>query len=141
MFRDPRRSSQRQASYRDSPFTEGTAPGVPGDDALEDLIRTLRDERGFAVATLQNHRRSLRPFLAWLAARGRPLTEAALEDVSAYLASRPRWSRATIAYHVQSLRTLFRHGALRGWCRAGFAEAIDAPRLYIHERAPRSSME
>jgi hypothetical protein len=54
--------------------------------------------------------------------------------VSAYLANRPRWSRATIAFHVQCLRTLFRHGANRGWCRPGFAETIEAPRLYTHER-------
>ena len=57
--------------------------------------------------------------------------------MSAYLASRPRWSRATIAFHVQSLRTLFRHGATRGWCRSGFAETIEAPRLYTHERLPQ----
>ena len=137
MFRDPHRFSRPQASDRDAGSSERSAPALSSDDALEDLLRTLRDERGFAVATLQNHRRSLRPFLAWLVARGQPWTETALEDVSAYLASRPRWSRATIAHHVQCVRTLFRHGAMRGWCRAGFAEAIDAPRLYTHERLPQ----
>jgi integrase/recombinase XerD len=111
---------------------------VSGDDALDDLVRTLHDERGFASATLRNHQRSLRPFLAWLTERNRPWAETTLDDVSAYLASRPRWSRATIAFHVQSLRTLFRHGATRGWCRPGFAKTIEAPRLYTHERLPQS---
>ena len=45
--------------------------GVSGDDALDDLIRASRDERGLAAATLTGLRRSLTPFLAWLAARGR----------------------------------------------------------------------
>jgi Phage integrase, N-terminal SAM-like domain len=63
--------------------------GVSGDDALDDLIRALRDERGLAAATLVALRRSLTPFLAWLAARGRACQDAALEDVTAYLASRP----------------------------------------------------
>jgi site-specific recombinase XerD len=86
---------------------------VSGNRAVEDLVRTLRDERGFASATLRNHQRSLRPFLAWQAERARPWAETTLVDVSAYLASRPRWSRATIAFHVQSLRTLF-----STWCHA-----------------------
>ena len=110
---------------------------VPGDEALNDLVRTLHDERGFAEATLQNRRRSLTPFLAWLGARGRSWQATTLEDVTAYLASHPRWSRATVAFHVQSLRTLFRHGATRRWCRAGLAGEIEAPRLYTHERLPQ----
>jgi site-specific recombinase XerD len=91
----------------------------------------LRDDCGFAEAT-----RSLTPFLAWLAARGRAWQATTLEDVTAYLASRPQWSCATIVCHVQSLRALFRHGATRGWCRAGLAETIDAPRLYERRALP-----
>jgi hypothetical protein len=45
--------------------------GVSGDDALDDLVRALRDERGLAAATLAGLRRSLTPFIAWLATRGR----------------------------------------------------------------------
>jgi integrase/recombinase XerD len=111
--------------------------GVSGDDALDDLIRALRDERGPAAATLVGLRRSLTPFLAWLAARGRAWQDAALEDVTAYLASRPPWSRVTISRHVQCLRSFFRHAAMRGWVRPGLAEMIDAPRLYTHERLPQ----
>jgi site-specific recombinase XerD len=99
-------------------------------------VRALRDERGFAAATLRNHQRSLRPFLAWLTDRRRPWTETTLDDVSTYLANQPCWSRVTVAFHVQCMRTFFRHGANRGWCRPGFAEMIEAPRLYTHERLP-----
>jgi site-specific recombinase XerD len=115
-----------------------TAAAPTGDDAVDDLLRTLRDERGFALATLTNHRRSLRPFLAALSEHARPWAETTLDDVSAYLASRPRWSRPTIAFHVQCLRSFFRHAAMRSWVRPALAEAIDAPRLYTHERLPQS---
>jgi hypothetical protein len=37
---------------------------VPGTDVLTDLLASLRDERGFAPATVANHERTLRPFLA-----------------------------------------------------------------------------
>jgi integrase/recombinase XerD len=111
--------------------------GLSGDDALDDLIRALHDERGMAAATLVGLRRSLTPFLAWLAARGRAWQDAALEDVTAYLASRPHWSRVTISRHVQCLRSFFRHAAMRGWVRPGLAGMIDAPRLYTHERLPQ----
>jgi integrase/recombinase XerD len=137
MFHDKHRATWHRTAHRDDGLTAAARPAVSGDDALEDLVRTLRDERGFASATLRNHQRSLRPFFAWVTERGRPWAGTTLDDVSAYLASRPRWSRATIAFHVQSLRTLFRHGATRGWCRSGFAETIEAPRLYTHERLPQ----
>ena len=58
-------------------------------NALDDLIRALLDERGLAAATLLGLRRSLTPFLAWLAAGGRAWQDGALKDVTAYLASRP----------------------------------------------------
>jgi hypothetical protein len=94
--------------------------GVSGDDALDDLIQASRDERGLAAATLIGLRRSLTPFLAWLAARGRAWQDAELEDVTAYLASRPHWSRVTISRHVQCLRSFFRHTAMRpGFVRSG----------------------
>jgi len=132
MFHDKHRASWQRTAHHNDGLIAAARLAVSGDDALEDLVRTLRDERGFASASLRNHQRSLRPFLAWLTERGRPWAETTLHDVSVYLASRPRWSRATIAFHVQSLRTLFRHGATRGWCRPGFAETIEAPRLFTH---------
>ena len=110
---------------------------VSGAHALEDLLWTLREERGFAVETLHNRTRTLRPFLAWLADRRRPWQATSAEDITAYLAAHPQWSRPTIAQHVHALRSFFRHGAARGWCRACLAEQIDAPRLYTHERLPQ----
>src|SRR5260221_455909 len=141
MFHDQRKKSRCDVAQRAVNDTVRPAVplrgGVPGDDALDDLVRTLRDERGLAAATLHGLRRSLTPFLAWLAARGRSWQDAALEDMTAYLASRPHWSRVTISRHVQCLRSFFRHAAMRGWVRPGLAEMIEAPRLYTHERLPQ----
>jgi len=41
-----------------------------------------------------------------------------------------RWKRTRVSFHVQSLRSFFRYASSRGWCVAGIAESIDAPRLY-----------
>jgi hypothetical protein len=62
MFHDKHRATWHRSAHRDDRVRAAVRPAVSGDDALEDLLRTLRDERGFARATLQNHRRSLRPF-------------------------------------------------------------------------------
>ena len=119
-------------------YAEPAAPVIPGADLLADLLVTLREERGFAAATLGNHQRTIRPFLAWLADQHRSLADTTLADVSSYLATKSEcWSRATIACHVQSLRTFFRYAAQRRRCRAGIGDTIDAPRLYMHERLPQ----
>ena len=75
-------------------YAAPTVPVVPGDDVLADLLVTLRDERGFASATVSNHQRVLRPFLAWLASQDRRLADTTLTDVSAYVATRSaQWRR------------------------------------------------
>lgn len=141
MFRDRHRSSRGGVADRGERLTAPSlAPrcdAVSSDAALDSLLRSMREERGLAAATLHNRGRALRPFLAWLAARGRPWHETSAEDVTAYLASQSRWSRATIAQHVHSLRSFFRHGAEQGWCPPHVAAQIDAPRLYTHERLPQ----
>jgi len=41
------------------------------------------------------------------------------------------------SFHVQSLRSFFRYASSQGWCMAGIAESIDAPRLYTYENLPQ----
>ena len=60
MFHDTYRT-RHGSTHRVAGVTAAARPAVSDDDTVEDLLRTLRDERGFAFATLQNHRRSLRP--------------------------------------------------------------------------------
>jgi hypothetical protein len=66
MFHDKHRATWHRAARRDDRSPAAARPAVSSDDALEDLVRTLHHERGFASATLRNHQRTLRPFLAWL---------------------------------------------------------------------------
>jgi integrase/recombinase XerD len=141
MFRDKHRQRHRviaaHRADRNAPPRLPETEEVSADHALDDLLRTLRDERGFAAATLDNRARQLRPFLAWVTARGQCWRQTSAEDVTTYLASCSGWSRATIAQVAYALRTFFRHGAQRGWCRRQLADQIDAPRLYTHERLPQ----
>jgi site-specific recombinase XerD len=48
-----------------------------------------------------------------------------------------RWKRTTISFHVYSLRSFFHFATNRGWCAAGIAESIDAPRVYTYENLPQ----
>jgi len=48
-----------------------------------------------------------------------------------------RWKRTIDSFHVQSLRSFFRYASGRGWCAAGIAESIGAPRLHTHENLPQ----
>ena len=113
------------------------ATAVSAEEALADLLRALRDERGFATDTIVNHERTLRPFLTWCDVGARPWHAVTAEDLTTYLASHPRWARATVAQHVHHLRNFFRHAAAQRWCRPALALQIDAPRLYTHERLPQ----
>lgn len=121
--------------YADTATPTGTP--VSGETALADLLRSLRDERGFAADTIVSHERTLRPFLTWCAGGARSWHAVVAEDVTTYLASHPHWARATVAQHVYHLRNFFRHAAVHGWCRPALALQIDAPRLYTHERLPQ----
>ena len=118
-------------------YAEPPVPVIPAAEVLADLLVTLRDERGFADATLGNHQRAVRPFLAWLANQHRSLADTTLSDVSAYLSTHARWSRTTIASHVQSLRTFFRYAARWRRCAPGIGDMIDAPRLCLPEGRSR----
>jgi hypothetical protein len=50
MFHDKHRTTWHGTTHRDDGLTAAARPAVSGDEALEDLLRTLRDERGFAFA-------------------------------------------------------------------------------------------
>ena len=81
---------------------------------------------------LVNRKRSLKPFLAWLVAQGVPLSSVSPVVITKYFtgAVAGRWKRTTVSFYVQSLRSFCRYASSRGWCVAGIAESIDAPRLY-----------
>src|SRR5260370_22351372 len=106
---------------------------------LHQFLTFLKQERGFADATIVNRQRSLKPFIAWLVGQGVPLSAVSPVVITKYFtcAVASRWKRTSISFHVQSLRSFFRYASGRGWCAPRIAESIDAPRLYTHENLPQ----
>jgi site-specific recombinase XerD len=105
---------------------------------LHQFLTFLKHERGFADATIVNRERSLKPFLCWLVAQDVPLSTVSPATITKYFTSAVgRWKRTTISFHVYSLRSFFRYATNRGWCAAGIAESIDAPRVYTYENLPQ----
>ena len=47
---------------------------LPYNHHLQEFLSFLKQERGFAEATIVNRKRSLKPFLAWLSLQGIPLS-------------------------------------------------------------------
>ena len=112
---------------------------LPYNHHLQQFLTFLKQERGFADATIVNRKRSLKPFLAWLIAQDVPLSTVSPVVITKYFISAVagKWMRTSVSFHVQSLRSFFRYASSRGWCAAGIAESIDAPRLYTHENLPQ----
>jgi integrase/recombinase XerD len=83
--------------------------------------------------------RACNPFLAWLVEQDLPLSTVSPVVITKYFISAVagKWRRTTVSFHVQSLRSFFRYASSRGWCGAGIAESIDAPRLYTYENLPQ----
>ena len=112
---------------------------LPYNHHLHQFLTFLKQERGFADATIVNREHTLRPFLAWLVAQHVPLSRVSPVVITKYFTSAVagRWKRTTISFHVYSLRSFFRFATDRGWCAAGIAESIDAPRVYTYENLPQ----
>jgi len=111
----------------------------PYNHHLQQFLTFLKQERGFAEATILNRQRSLKPFLGWLVAQDVPLSTVSPVVSTNYFTGivADRWKRTTVSFHVQSLRSFFRYASSRGWCAAGIAESIDAPRVYTYQDLPQ----
>lgn len=112
---------------------------MPCGKLLGEFFTFLRDEKGFAAATILGHKRSLKPFLSWLVRKNIPLSAVSPKTISTYFSIEVagRWKRVSVSHHVQYLRSFFRYASQRDWCAKGIAESIDAPRLYTHENLPQ----
>jgi site-specific recombinase XerD len=82
------------------------------------FLTFLKQERGFADATIVNRKRSLKPFLAWLAAQDIPLSSVSPVVITNYFASAVagKWKRTSVSFHVQSLRSFFRYASSLQGC-------------------------
>ena len=60
-----------------------------------------------------------------------------IDDVIAAEHRRGAWNRRTIHDYAQRLRAFFLFAEARGWCRAGLAAGIMAPRFMADETVPK----
>jgi len=112
---------------------------VPFAAELDAFLRYLREERGFAETTVIYRRRSLRLFFQWLSERHGSIAAVSPREITQYFSlGRPRpWKRATVKFHVHTLRSFFRYAESQKSCSAGIAATIDSPRMYSYERLPQ----
>ncbi len=102
--------------------------------------RWLREERGLSTATIQDYCRAADRFFLWLESRGTPLVDVGMTDIDDAVAAehkRGAWSRRTRHDYAQRLRAFFLFAEMRGWCRAGLAAGIVAPRFMADETVPK----
>jgi len=109
------------------------------DRMLADFRSFMKDDRGFSQATVIDRCSSVRPFLIQLLDGRRSLEKITVSDVDSLLAERvnvQHYARVSVRGYASSLRSFFRYAEMRGWCRAGIAASIMAPRVFKHETLP-----
>lgn len=111
---------------------------IPFGSRLNEYGDWAKQERGLSEASIDRFHRTIRQFLRWYGALGRPLSSVHAHDIDAYLAfgSARGWARVTLRNVVDALRAFFRYGAQQGWCPSRLAEAIQGPRIYAQEKLP-----
>jgi site-specific recombinase XerD len=105
-------------------------------DAFEQF---MRDERGLSTVTIDTRRQQIGRFLSELPPTVRSLDAITLRDVDRHFIERSNhgWTRASLATLASSLRAFLRYAEVQHWCKQGFADAIDSPRIYADEGLPR----
>jgi len=99
----------------------------------------MRDEKGFAPATIESRLKVVRNFLERLWNRRITLHNLSVRHLDQIVASRfeeKSWSRRTIKAYLEVLRGFLEYGEQRGLCPSGLAAQIIAPRIYKGENLP-----
>lgn len=112
----------------------------PHDAEVQAFARWLREERGLSDATVQSYRAAANHFFGQLAAKGVRLSAVGMTDIDDAVAAkygRGAWGRRTRHDYAQRLRAFFLFAETRGWCRAGLAAGIVAPRFMADETVPK----
>ena len=106
---------------------------IPGDSDVDGFLALLAARR--APRTVEAYRRDLGAFHAWL---GKPVADAATQDIERYLAElrAAGLSGSTIARRIAALRSFYRHQTLLGARSDNPAAELDLPRR--HRRLPRT---
>ena len=112
-------------------------------DQLQDFATYMAAEQGLSPHSIRSHTWKTSKFLAWFAERHRSLVRVSVEDVDEFLAMKGAdgWNRKSVSVAAQALRAFFRYAETRGWCSAGFAKGIQAPKIYQYEDLPEGPNE
>lgn len=103
--------------------------------------RWLHQERGLSNATVQAYCAAADHFFFfWSAGKGVALNAIQMTDIDDVIAAEHKrgvWKRRSIHDDAQRLRAFFLFAEARGWCRAGLAAGIIAPRFMADETVPK----
>ena len=116
-------------------------PAMPFRSYLEPYGAYLRDVRGFAPNTIQQHVATLRQFLYYLERRQRALSLAdlAARDLEDFIVlEAKRLGRGSMQHLVSHLRGFLRYLVMKGEVRPGLEAQMDTPRQYRLEKLPRA---
>jgi site-specific recombinase XerD len=112
----------------------------PHDAEVQAFARWLCEERGLSDATVQSYRAAADHFFGQLTAKDVRLSAVGMTDIDDAVAAeheRGAWGRRTRHDYAQRLRAFFLFAETRGWCRAGLARGIVAPRFMADETVPK----
>jgi len=117
------------------------APPHPLARFISEYLDFMREERGLSSTTIHNCRGVLEVYLRQICGQELSLSDLTIthiDDVLLHRLNQTEYSRRTIKRYASYLRNFFRYAEQRGWCRCGLADAIKAPRVYVHETLPYS---
>ncbi len=99
----------------------------------------MRDDRDLSPITVEYRSRTVLPFLERLFAEERSLESVSVSAIDSLLTEKvnqEHYARISIRAYASSLRAFLRYAEFRGWCRAGIAASIMAPRVFRQETLP-----
>jgi len=115
------------------------APTSPTSILIEEYVRFLGEVRGLAAPTIEHRRYTAQCFLRHLQEEGIGSKKIQAAQVESYISKvGKRLSRITLQNQISALREFLRFLAVDGRAPEGLASQIDTPRLYQHEKLPRS---
>jgi integrase/recombinase XerD len=120
-------------------FQTTSKPLTACDRILTGFRNFLREDRGLSPKTVEHRCAAVRPFLHQLLHRKRSLAAITVCDVDSLLLKKvneEQYARVSVRAYASSLRSFFRYAEMRGWCPAGIAASIMAPRVFQHETLP-----
>jgi tyrosine recombinase XerC len=100
------------------------------DDLIDEFLHRLTVEKDYSVNTLRAYGRDLAQFADFLDARGRPMPEASVNDVRAFMATLQikGLARSTQARRMAAVRSFYKHLLRRGRIGRNPMTALRSPR-------------